>query len=69
MVLYPAHIDLPTKPATKALETLYARAARTGNWDPGHVIGAISAVWGIRGAPRCPAAAAHAAAALTSFTG
>eukprot|EP00974_Lingulodinium_polyedra_P107783 10433193-Lingulodinium_polyedra.AAC.1 len=54
MVLYQAHIDLPTKLATKALETLYARATRTVDWAAGRVIGAISAVWGVKGALAVP---------------
>eukprot|EP00974_Lingulodinium_polyedra_P044561 4274701-Lingulodinium_polyedra.AAC.1 len=62
MGLYPAHIDLPTERATKTLETLYARAARTLDWAPRHVIGAISAVRGVKRAPRCPTAAAQATA-------
>eukprot|EP00974_Lingulodinium_polyedra_P014142 1370363-Lingulodinium_polyedra.AAC.1 len=62
MVLYPAHIGLPTKRATKALETLYARAIRAVDWAPGHVVGAVSVVWGIKGAPRRWDNAAQAAA-------
>eukprot|EP00974_Lingulodinium_polyedra_P116753 11160384-Lingulodinium_polyedra.AAC.1 len=51
MVLYPARVDLPVPRAAKALETLYARASRTVGWAPCYVVGTISAIWGIEGAP------------------
>eukprot|EP00974_Lingulodinium_polyedra_P091221 8845793-Lingulodinium_polyedra.AAC.1 len=69
MVLYPAHIDLPTDRAAKSLEHLYARAARTADWAPRFVAGAITARWGIRRAPWRPTAAARAAAATAALSG
>eukprot|EP00974_Lingulodinium_polyedra_P106971 10355290-Lingulodinium_polyedra.AAC.1 len=37
-------------------------AARSARWAAAHIIGAVFLRWGAAGAPRCPQAAARAAA-------
>eukprot|EP00974_Lingulodinium_polyedra_P075491 7315936-Lingulodinium_polyedra.AAC.1 len=51
------------------MEATRARGGRTNGWASGFVLGAITALWGIRGAPRCPTAAARAAATITVLIG
>eukprot|EP00974_Lingulodinium_polyedra_P058466 5630538-Lingulodinium_polyedra.AAC.1 len=51
------------------METIYGRAGRATGWAPCFVLGAITVLWGIKGAPRCPTAAVQAAAALASWAG
>eukprot|EP00974_Lingulodinium_polyedra_P013733 1330412-Lingulodinium_polyedra.AAC.1 len=41
-LLYPAHVDLPTKRAQKEMEATYGRAGRTTGWAPCFVLGAIT---------------------------
>eukprot|EP00974_Lingulodinium_polyedra_P081991 7938281-Lingulodinium_polyedra.AAC.1 len=41
-VLYPAHIDLPSKRTAKEMEAMYARVGRANGRAAGFVLGAIT---------------------------
>eukprot|EP00974_Lingulodinium_polyedra_P047253 4532317-Lingulodinium_polyedra.AAC.1 len=69
MLIYPAHIDSPTIGTAKELTQAYARAGCTAGWAPSCMLGAITVLWGIKGAPRCPSTVIRAAAATAAFAG
>eukprot|EP00974_Lingulodinium_polyedra_P074783 7245992-Lingulodinium_polyedra.AAC.1 len=47
--------DSPTPGTARDMTQAYARTGRTTGWAPSCMLGAITVLWGIKGAPRCPA--------------
>eukprot|EP00974_Lingulodinium_polyedra_P124772 11191937-Lingulodinium_polyedra.AAC.1 len=67
MLVYPAHIDSPALSTSRDLGRAYARTGRTTGWAPSRILGAITVLWGIKGAPRCPTTIIRAAAATAAL--
>ena len=63
-VPYPAQITMPTALDQRTLAAATRSLFRTQGWAPWWLPGALGVHWNVRGAHRCPIAAADAAAVV-----
>ena len=64
LVPYPAQLCLPSPEDARRIGKCAARTLPTANWAPWYALPGIGIALGVRGAPRCPHAAARAAGAV-----
>ena len=71
VIPYPAHVAMPGQRVVSRLQALFCEAMRLQrvHWAPWWVLPSLGILWGVRGAPRCPAATARVVAVLAHVRG